>query len=145
MFPFPFLLLSLFISLLYRVQVMPFLPDIQQITADVQSVCPKSFFFSLPPSLYLLISLAIPSLSPWPLDVCRYEWCCAGCCGCGRLLLGLLPPPALWRFAEAAVDGPVRDAALLVPLLPHRLHPAPWCQHGMKPLHVVSLAFIATF
>lgn len=104
----------------------------QQIRADIQSVHPmrSSLFISL------CLSFAPSSLSPWVPDVClfshHYEWCCAGCRGCSRLPFGPLPPPALWRFAGAAADGPLRNAAVLVSLLPHRLHPATRCQHGTK-------------
>ena len=124
----------LFASPLYRVcvllsvQVKRFLPVIQQIRTHNQlvSVC---------------VSVSLPSVSPWGLDACvlihHYEWGCTGCCGRGCFPLGPLPPPALWRSAEAAADGPVGDAAVLVPLLPHRLHPATWRQHGMKPLQLL--------
>lgn len=84
-------------------------------------------------------------MTSWPLPVtCHYEWCCAGCCGGCCFLLGLLPPAALWRLAEAAEAGPVRDAAVLVPLLPHRLHPATWCQHGIKPFTHVFFSHFGT-
>lgn len=56
----------------------------------------------------------------------------------GGLPPGLLPPAALRRCAAAALDGPVRDAAVLVSLLPHRLHPAAGCQHGEQPAHMLS-------
>lgn len=66
------------------------------------------------------------------LFILHYEWFCAGSRGCSCLLLSSLPPQPIWRFAEATADGPVGDADVLVPLLPHRLHPATRCQHGMK-------------
>lgn len=125
-FPFNFLLLSRHLTAVLCMCFVEcsvlFLPVVHLLTAGAQSFC---------------------SLSPWPLDIhlfiCHYEWCCAGCRGCCCFLLGLLPSAALWRFAEAAVDGSARDVAVLVPLLPHRLHPATWCQHGMKPLQIFLL------
>lgn len=81
------------------------------------------------------------SMTFWPRPVHRhhaYAWGRFDCRDCRRLPPGLLPPAALWRFAAAALDGPVRDAAVLVSLLPHRLHPATWCQHGKGPLDISS-------
>lgn len=72
---------------------------------------------------------------PWPVPR-RHAWGRSDCRDCGCLPPGLLPPAALWRFAAAALDGPVRDAAVLVSLLPYRLHPATWCQHGSRPLDI---------
>lgn len=98
-------------------------------TADNSDICLSNELLSPPPP---------SSPSPWHLDVSpfspHHEWCCAGRRGRGRLLLGALPPAALRRPAETAADGPAGHAAGLVPVLPHRLHPAAGCQHGMKPL-----------
>lgn len=95
-------------------------------------------------SYYMLCSAFSSSFSlqPWLLDTCllshHYEWCRVGYSGCCGFPLGPLPPPALWRFAEAAANGSVGYFTGLVPLLPYCLHPAIWCQHGMTQLQLLE-------
>lgn len=48
----------------------------------------------------------------------------------GGVFLGAVPASPIWRLQEAAAHGAVRHAAGLVPVLPHRLHPASGRQHG---------------
>ncbi len=63
------------------------------------------------------------------------EWCSTRAGGGGGVLPRALPAPQIWRFSQAASDGPVRHPPRLVPVLPHRLHPPAGRQHG-EPLHV---------